>query len=258
MPTRDTPWPDGTPCWVDLSTSDPNPAREFYARLLGWDWSEGEEATGFYSNASLGGQLVAGSNGTPVTDSPPTWTTYIAAADVDATADSAVRHGGNLVAPPADVMDLGRLAMLEDAHHGAFGIWQAGKHIGTQRVNETGCLVWTEYMARDYDEAKEFFAAIFSYTYTEIGDSAFQYSTIEVSGNTVGGLGVLAPEMPAEVTPHFRIYFAVENCDVSADHVIQLGGAVLRPPQDMPYGRHADVADPQGAAFSIITPPSGQ
>jgi uncharacterized protein len=64
--------------------------------------------------------------------------------------------------------------------------------------------------------------------------------------------------MPAEVTPHFRIYFAVENCDVSADQVIQLGGAVLRPPQDMPYGRHADVADPQGAAFSIITPPSGQ
>jgi predicted enzyme related to lactoylglutathione lyase len=125
-------------------------------------------------------------------------------------------------------------------------------------VNEPGCLVWTEYMAREYDEAKEFFAAIFSYTYRELGDDDFQYSMIEVDGSTVGGLGVLSPEMPAGVTPHFRIYFAVDNCDEAAQQVVQLGGAVLRPPQDMPYGRHADVADPQGAAFSIITPPSGQ
>jgi predicted enzyme related to lactoylglutathione lyase len=64
--------------------------------------------------------------------------------------------------------------------------------------------------------------------------------------------------MPATVNPHFRIYFAVDNCDEAAQQVMQLGGAVLRPPQDMPYGRHADVADPQGAAFSIITPPSEQ
>lgn len=257
MPTRDTPWPDGTPCWIDLSTTDPTTAREFYAALFGWDWSPAEEATGFYSGASLDGRLVAGSNGIPVTDTPPTWTTYIAAGDVDATVDSAVRHGGNLVAPPSDVMDLGRTAMLEDAQHGAFGVWQAGTMIGTQRVNETGALIWTEYMARDYDEAKEFFSAIFSYTYTEIGDEGFQYSTVEVSGNTVGGLGVLAPEMPADVTPHFRIYFCVDDCDVTADKVTQLGGVVLRPPQDMPYGRHADVADPLGAAFSIITPAPG-
>jgi predicted enzyme related to lactoylglutathione lyase len=27
---------------------------------------------------------------------------------------------------------------------------------------------------------------------------------------------------------------------------------VLRQPADLPYGRHADVADPQGAMFSII------
>ena len=258
MPTRDTPWPDGTPCWIDLSSTDPNAARDFYGQLFGWDWSESEEATGFYSNASLGGKLVAGSNGIPVTDGPPTWTTYLAAGDADAIVDSAVRHDGNLLAPPMDVMELGRMAMLEDAHHGAFGIWQAGTHIGTQRVNEPGCLVWTEYMAREYDEAKEFFAAIFSYTYRELGDDDFQYSMIEVDGSTVGGLGVLSSEMPADVTPHFRIYFAVDNCDEAAQQVVQLGGAVLRPPQDMPYGRHADVADPQGAALSIITPPSGQ
>jgi uncharacterized protein len=65
---------------------------------------------------------------------------------------------------------------------------------------------------------------------------------------------VLSSDMPAEVTPHFRIYFAVDDCDVAANRVTELGGAVLRAPQDMPYGRHADVADPQGAAFSIITP----
>jgi len=44
----------------------------------------------------------------------------------------------------------------------------------------------------------------------------------------------------------------VENTDAAVERIVELGGSVMRPPADMPYGRHADVADPQGAMFSVI------
>ena len=50
------------------------------------------------------------------------------------------------------------------------------------------------------------------------------------------------------------MYFAVDDADAAVEKVTELGGSVLRPPMDMPYGRHADVADPQGAMFALIKP----
>ena len=54
--------------------------------------------------------------------------------------------------------------------------------------------------------------------------------------------------------PHWRVYFAVDDADAAVEKVVALGGAVQRPPMDMPYGRHADVADPQGAVLASSSP----
>ena len=70
---------------------------------------------------------------------------------------------------------------------------------------------------------------MFGYTYTEIGDGGMQYSTIEVDGNTVGGLGALPAEVPAEVPPHWRVYFAVDDADAAVEKAVELGGSVPRP-----------------------------
>ena len=35
MPTRESA-PFGAPCWIDLFSSDPDRAEEFYGRLFGW------------------------------------------------------------------------------------------------------------------------------------------------------------------------------------------------------------------------------
>jgi uncharacterized protein len=234
-------------------TTDIEAARSFYGDLFGWEFEIGSAETGFYSTALLDGKRVAGLF-TMDAEHPPVWTTYLATADADATADAAVRAGGTLVQPTMDVMDLGRMAVLQDPTGGTFGSWQAGSHIGTQLANQTGALIWNELMTRDYAAAKEFYSAVFSYTYTEIGDEGFQYSTVEVDGNTIGGLGVLPTEVPAQVPPHWRVYFAVDDADEAVARAVSIGAQVLRPAADMPYGRHADLTDPQGAAFSIIKP----
>lgn len=254
MTIRDTPWPPGTPCWVDLMTPDQPAARAFYSALFGWAVDVGPEETGHYGMAALDGRSVAGIGGMMGMEHPPVWNTYLAVADADATAERVEAAGGAVVAPPTDVMDFGRMAFVSAPGGGVFGLWQAGTHLGAGLVNEPGSVSWNEFMTRDYAGAKAFLAAVFGCTFTDIGGDAFDYSTIEVDGTTVGGVGTLPPDVPELVPPHWRVYFAVADCDQAVARVAELGGAVQRPPMDMPYGRHADVADPQGAMFSLIRP----
>ena len=252
MTIRDTPWPAGTPNWVDLMTTDQAAAREFYAALFGWEIEVGGEETGYYGMASVGGRNVAGIGGMMGMDHPPVWNTYLATSAADDTCKSAEGAGGSVVAPPMDVMEFGRMAFIQAPGGGIFGLWQAGTHIGAGLVNEPGSFTWNEFMTRDYEGAKRFYADVFGSTYTEMGGDAFQYATIEVDGNTVGGIGRLPDEVPAEVPPHWRVYFAVDDTDAAVARVTELGGSVTRPASDSPYGRMADVADPQGAMFSVI------
>jgi uncharacterized protein len=254
MTVRDTPWPAGTPCWVDLMTTDQPAARDFYSALFGWQIEVGPEETGNYGMASAGGRSVAGIGGMMGMDHPPVWNTYLATADADATVKAVEQAGGSVMAPVMDVMEFGRMAFLQAPGGGVVGLWQAGEHKGFGVANEPNSVTWNEFMTRDYDGGKEFFAAVFGYTYTELGDGDFSYATIEVDGNTVGGIGALPDEVPAQVPPHWRVYFAVDDCDAAVARVSELGGSVQRPPADMPYGRHADVADPQGAMFAVIKP----
>ena len=253
MATRDTAWPDGTPCWVDLMTTDIEAARTFYGDLFGWEFDIGPAETGNYSSALIDGRRVAGIF-TMDADHPPVWSTYLATSDTDATSDDAVRAGGTVISPAMDVMDLGRMAVLKDPTGGTFGAWQAGTHFGFQVSNETGAVIWNELLTREYDAAREFYAAVFSYSYTDMGDAGFQYSTVEVDGNTVGGIGTLPEGVPAEVPAHWRVYFAVDDADEAVAKAVSTGAEVIRPAMDMPYGRHADLADPQGAFFSVIKP----
>jgi predicted enzyme related to lactoylglutathione lyase len=254
MTVRDTPWTPGTPCWIDLMTPDQEAARAFYSALFGWQIDVGPEETGYYGMASIEGRSVAGIGGMMGMDHPPVWNTYLATADADATSKAVEQAGGSVIAPAMDVMEFGRMAFAQLPSGGVFSYWQAGTHNGVALANEPGSLSWNEFMTRDYPGAMDFYAAVFGYTYTDLGGGEFNYSTIEVDGNTVGGIGELPAEVPAEVPPHWRVYFAVDDCDAAVAKLSELGGAVHRPPQDMPYGRHADVADPQGAMFSLIKP----
>jgi len=253
MPTRDSAFTAGTPCWIDVMTSDVESARNFYGDLFGWQFEIGGEETGYYSTALVDGRRAAGIFQMQV-DHPPVWTTYLATDDADATATSVTEHGGTIAQPTMDVMDLGRMTIVQDPTGGTFGTWQAGTHFGTQIFNEVNTLTWNEFMTRDYDAAKTFFADVFGYTYTELGDGGFRYSTVEVDGTTVGGLGLLPEFVPAEVPSHWRVYFQVDDADESVARAVSIGAEVASPAQDMPYGRHADLMDPQGARFSVIKP----
>ena len=81
MPTRDTPWPAGTPCWADLSVPDLPKAVEFYSAVLGWSLVNSGEEFGNYHIAQVNGQAAAGVGPVMAEGQPSFWTLYIASDD---------------------------------------------------------------------------------------------------------------------------------------------------------------------------------
>jgi predicted enzyme related to lactoylglutathione lyase len=262
MTERDTAWPAGTPCWTDLMTTDLASGRGFYEQFLGWDLQSGGEEAGGYLVAHVRGLAVAGLGQMdgPQAESgmPPAWVTYFATDDAAATAAKITEAGGQVVVPNMDVMGIGEMGIYADSTGGVFGLWQAKTFTGAQLANEPGSFTWNELMTRDFDGAKQFYSAVFGHTFTDMSAEGFQYASMDLDGRPVGGLGGLPAEVPAEVPAHWRVYFSVDATDVALDTVVKLGGSVLRPASDSPYGRMADVADPQGAMFSVIEPPAPQ
>src|ERR1700759_2301811 len=103
MPTRDSAFAAGTPCWIDRMTTDVEPARNFYGDLFGWQFDIGGEETGYYSTAMVDDRRVAGVFQMQI-DPPPVWTTYLATDNADATAEAVTKNGGTIAQPTMDVM----------------------------------------------------------------------------------------------------------------------------------------------------------
>jgi predicted enzyme related to lactoylglutathione lyase len=254
MVTRDTAWPDGTPCWADLGTNDIPKAISFYSREFGWDVQVGGPEVGGYSLALLDGRQVVGIGpiqGPPGT--PAAWTTYIATSDADATADKIKSAGGQLLTDVMDVMDLGRMAIAADVTGAAFGIWQAARHTGSQIANVPGAVTWNEHMSNDFEGAKAFYAAVFGYEYGDVSSDDFSYATLLINGNAVGGIGAFPGEQAANHQAFWSVYFGSTDTDRSVETATGNGGQLIRPASDSPYGRLAIVTDDQGAVFSLIS-----
>jgi predicted enzyme related to lactoylglutathione lyase len=238
---------------VDIGVDDVPKAIAFYSGLFGWDIQQGPPEAGGYCICHLNGRIVAGLGpkmGDPA--APSAWTTYLASDNVDATAEKIMAAGGQLPMPPMDVMKEGRMAIAFDNVGAAFGLWQAGNTTGVGLANEPGSLSWNEHLSNDFAGSKAFYQAVFGYEYDDMSGEGFQYAAVKVDGNIVGGIGG-APEGRA---PGWGVYFAVADTDAALAKVTELGGSVVRPAEDTPFGRMATVTDNHNAVFSVITAPS--
>ena len=260
MVTRDSPWPTGTPCWVDLGVDDVSRANAFYSRLFGWDTQPGPPEAGGYTMCMLSGRPVAGIGpkmGPP--EAPPFWTVYLASDDADETAGKVTAAGGTMLVAPMDVMDVGRMAVAADPAGAVFGVWQARSHTGFGLVNEPGSVCWNENFSRDMDGNQAFYHAVFGYEYGDMSTDGFSYATLLINGQqVVGGIGAYPAGMPESHPAAWTVYFGTADTDKSVDVATSNGGQVIRPAADSPYGRMAVVADQHGAVFSLISTPADE
>lgn len=254
MVQRDTPWPPGSPCWVDLSCDNVAAAKTFYSTLFGWATNEGPPETGGYVMCELGGRPVAGIGPKmDASDAPNAWTTYLATTDAELTAAEIKSSGGQVIVEPFDVLDVGKMAIAVDPGGAVFGIWQARTHTGFGLANEAGADCWNENMSRHFEANQAFYSAVFGYRYDDMSGDGFGYATFKTTGDPMGGIGDLSGVPAPPGTPaHWLTYFGVTDTDAALTTLTGLGGRVIRPAWDTPFGKMAVVADNQGAVFALV------
>ncbi len=233
-----TTYAPGIPCWVDLASPDIEASIGFYGALLGWDVPESENAeqTGGYRIATQRGKSAAGMMPLMQEGQPPAWSTYVSVEDADATTEKAKAAGGQVIAEPMDVMDLGRMAVFTDPSGAYFGIWQAGSFAGAELVNEPGTFTYNELNTRDPDAAKAFYGAVFGWGSKDIdmGESGtytvWRHPDRCEDEDSIGGMLDMRGRVPDEVPPHWLTYFTIEDLDETIEQAKGMGGNVtVRP-----------------------------
>jgi predicted enzyme related to lactoylglutathione lyase len=251
MPLRDSA-PIGAPCWVDLFTSDPEKSVEFYSRLFGWTADDPNDEFGGYINFNKDGVRIAGAMKNDGSGTPDVWSVYLATDDAQATADAAVANGGQVYVPPMPVGDLGTMLLLGDVGGAAIGAWQPGLHKGFGILGEPGTPSWFELHTRDYDASTKFYRDVFKWdAYVAVDEPDFRYTTLGEGDDSLAGVMDATAFLPEGVPAHWSIYFGVKDVDAALAEAVELGGSVVLPAEDTPYGRLATLTDPTGAPFKL-------
>jgi len=242
-----TSYAPGTPSWVDLGSPDPAAAAEFYGAIFGWEAAmDPRPEAGGYGLFSLRGHTVAGIGPQQNPDMPPFWAVYVTVADTDATVAEAGSAGAQVVAGPMDVLDAGRMAVLQDPVGSFISVWQPRATIGAELVNEPGTFAWNELATTDLAKATDFYTRVFGWgrsaEASNEGSAIFTVGDDMVCGAHTAGEGEF---------PFWSVWFSVDDCDATAAQVERLGGQIFMPPSDMDFGRGSVVADPHGAVFGI-------
>ena len=253
MPKRDSA-PIGAPCWVDLFTSDPAGAQAFYSEIFGWtSESAGEEYGGYFNFAKDGVPVAGGMRNDGQAGTPDGWTIYLATDDTERVTKEAVANGGDVIVPAMDVMELGTMAVVSDPGHASIGAWKPGLHKGFAIFGEPGTPSWFELHTRVYDQSVQFYKDVFEWKTQVAGDSPeFRYTTLGEGEQQLAGIMDASAWLPAGAPGVWSVYFGVTDADATLDAITKLGGAVVQPAEDTPYGRLAQAADPTGALFKLV------
>jgi uncharacterized protein len=253
VPKRDN-TPIGAPIWIDLFTTDPDESRAFYGELMGWTSTEPNPDYGGYFNFTKGDSLVAGgmkNDGTAGV--PDCWNVYLAVENAEATMATATAHGGGVIVPAMVLDEMGSMAVITDAGGAAIGLWQPGTHKGMGVLAEPGAPAWFELHTRDYDTSVQFYKDVFGWDPKTMSDTPeFRYTTLGEGESAMAGIMDSTTFLPEGVPAHWAVYLAVQDTDAAVKTATELGGSVVMPAEDTPYGRIAMIADSTGANIRLV------
>lgn len=244
--------------WVDLGTTDSDAAKTFYGSLFGWTFKDMPAGPGMtYSMAKLGDQVAAAlyKMDASMKGAPPFWMSYVTVDDLEARTKKVTAAGGKVHKEPFDVLDAGRMSVVQDPTGAVLAFWQPGKSIGATVKNEPGAFCWNEVLTTNTDQAGKFYVDVLGWNTESVDMGTATYTLFSREGakdKNVGGMMALGPSMKG-VPSHWLVSFDVADCDASTKKVAELGGTILTPPMDIPnIGRFSINRDPQGATFGLF------
>lgn len=253
-------FPPGDFCWADHMAHDLQTAARWYDDMFGWQHqmmpSGGSPYARFMKDGAAAGGLGQINDEMKQAGVPPMWNCYISTDDCAATEARVRELGGTVTVPTMEVPGNGKLAFFLCPDGASFAAWESTNNEGTGvLIKEHGGLSWVELMTRDMDTAQRFYGGLFGWDFTPMPRNGVDYQIIKNRGEDVGGIMPMQglPQFDG-VSPHWLVYFDVQDCDDFATRAGGSGGKVMVPPTDIPVGKFSVLADPQGGAFAVMKP----
>lgn len=124
---------------------------------------------------------------------------------------------------------------------------------------KTPSFFWYELMTTDIDKARDFYAGVLGWrpeAWDATDTAGKPYIVMNAGERGVGGIMNLPDDARARGMPPAWVgYIYAVDTDAATQALKDAGGRVHREPADIPgVGRFSVVADPQGAAFMLLTP----
>ena len=114
---------------VELSTTDIDRAKTFYASAFGWSLNDVDIGGGqHYTMIGVGEGTGGGMMRHPVPGAPSAWLAYVGVDDIKAATEKARGLGATVMREPMEVMGSGWLSVIIDPTGAALGLWQAKTH----------------------------------------------------------------------------------------------------------------------------------
>ena len=248
---------NGTPSWADLMTHDGPGAKNFYTSLFGWQFDDAPiDEHMVYTMYNHRGLTACASAvaypGSEQENLPAHWSVYVTVSDLEAATERARAAGGVVIAEPFQVMEVGRMSMIQDPQGALLRLWYPLQHQGASVTNEPGALSWFELATTDVAVARAFYSQVLQVDAEDDPDTPFPYTLLKVDGQAVAGIIEIGEDW-GDVPPHWSIYFGTTDVDGTVARVQELGGTVIVEPRDIAdFARFAVVADAEGAPFSLI------
>ncbi|MBY4575337.1 glyoxalase [Gordonia paraffinivorans] len=258
--------PSGAPIWFDLMSSDTARAERFYGEIFGWEAEAPDDQMGGYRNFTRNGRRVAGLSPVMEGAGAPSdvWSVYLHTEDAEATARAVEAAGGNVVFPPMKIGEEGTMLLVADAAGAVVGFWQPDRHTGYSEYGVHGTPYWFETHSKDYAKSVDFYRAVLGARIEEVGTGGDpdavgpdRYGQIFFGEMSYAGIMDAASMYPAEVPSFWQVYVTVDDVAATVRQVESLGGEVVMPGEQTPYGTLATVKDPMGALICLGHPPAG-
>jgi predicted enzyme related to lactoylglutathione lyase len=243
--------------WYELTTTNVETAKTFYAHVVGWG-AQRISASGMdYSLFTAGESPVAGLLRLPEEaarrGATPHWIGYVEVDDVDAAVEKTRRFGGIIHVPPTNLPGVSRFAIVTDPQLATFAMVKGLKprQEPPPGLGAPGRVGWHELLAADWEKAFDYYSALFGWRKADghVGLLG-AYQGFAVGSTTMGGMFTKPPTLPH---PFWLYYFNVADVAGAANRVEAHGGQVLYGPVEAPGGAWiAHCADPQGAVFGLL------
>ncbi|WP_369149240.1 VOC family protein [Streptomyces sp. R44] len=233
-------------------------AQSFYAGVLGWEFRSSGLGDSF-SVALQEGMPVAGI-GAPAErlDLPVAWTPYFAVSDADVTAARISERGATMAVGPL-AFGTGRAGLAADPAGAVFGFWE-GAVVPDWSVGRGGAPAWLELHTRHAFEAAIFYGEVLGWAGERAGCCVASYEHDDVvlrHGHAAVARisGRATDEAPDPgIRPRWHVHFPVPDLEEAIAATTSLGGTSSPPVHTSTTSRWIDLADADGAIFTVVAP----